>query len=135
MDDLENSQTKQREDNTGPMWTTLPFGKHRGKTLPQVICHNPSWFLWAVRNDIFFPDLAREAEVLHRRLRGIIIPKSRPEDWIVEYRYEDDGRFLGFDIVRKAEYPSNYYKADCVSVDFVLPSYRGEWRKFTRDLR
>jgi len=138
MDNRDISKAKYRQDNNGlTCWTTLPFGKHSGKTLPQVICHGTSWFLWAVRNSIFYPDLEREAEILHRRLRGIIVPKAPPEEWIVEYRYEDDGRFLGFDIVKKGSYrrSKHNYQANYLSVDFVRPRYRGEWRKFTRDLR
>jgi len=28
-------------------WSTLPFGKHKGKTLPQIVFADPDWFFWA----------------------------------------------------------------------------------------
>jgi hypothetical protein len=28
------------------IWTTVPFGKHQGKTLPQIVIDDPDWFFW-----------------------------------------------------------------------------------------
>jgi hypothetical protein len=28
------------------IWTTIPFGKHQGKTLPQIVIDDPDWFFW-----------------------------------------------------------------------------------------
>ncbi len=43
-------------------WTELPFGKHKGKTLPQVVFSDPDWFYWAVEKNIFkSKDLKKEA--------------------------------------------------------------------------
>jgi hypothetical protein len=35
------------------MWTTIDFGKHSEKTLPQVILSDPDWFFWATHNKVF----------------------------------------------------------------------------------
>jgi hypothetical protein len=78
-------------------WTTLNFGKHRGKTLPQVVLSDPNWFFWAV--DVMYGPLAIEAETLNRRARNIKIPKQNPKRWAVEYRRDRDDRFLGCGIV------------------------------------
>jgi hypothetical protein len=88
------------------MWTKLNFGKHAGKTLPQVVLSDPNWFFWAVKKGIFAGSLADQAVILANRSTHITIPKPKPNDWEVEYRRERDGRFLGFSFVdaKKASY-------------------------------
>jgi hypothetical protein len=31
------------------MWTIVDFSKHKGKSLPQIILHDPDWFFWAMK--------------------------------------------------------------------------------------
>ena len=80
------------------IWTTVPFGKHIGKTLPQIILSDPNWFFWAAK--FLYGPLATEAEVLVRRARSIKIPRLNPKKWAIEYRRDRDDRFLGIDIVK-----------------------------------
>ena len=82
-------------------WETLNFGKHRGRTLPQVVLSDPNWFFWAVSKGVFDGRLEFEAnaEALEQRARNIKIRKRRPKKWEVEYRWDRDGRFLGIGIV------------------------------------
>jgi hypothetical protein len=121
-------------------WLKLKFGRHRGKTLPQVICSDPSWFLWAIHEDAFEQPRGyrhlQEASMLYRRLQGIVIPRRRPENWVVEYCY-DDGRFAQFDIVRRTDDPYLKYNSQspCFDLTMVRVRYRREWRNFIRDFR
>jgi hypothetical protein len=46
-----------------------------------------------------------EAKILAERATHIKIPQTAPERWQVEYRWDREGRFLGFDFV-KAKSPS-----------------------------
>jgi hypothetical protein len=80
------------------IWTTVKFGKHIRKNLPQIILSDPNWFFWAAK--IFYGPLATEAEVLERRARNIKIRKSDPKKWEIEYRRDRDDRFLGIEIVK-----------------------------------
>jgi hypothetical protein len=82
------------------IWTRLNFGKHIGKTLPQVVLSDPNWFFWAVGTDIFTGKLRRESTALDRCARSIRIPKRNPRNWEVEYRWDREQRFLGFDFVK-----------------------------------
>lgn len=67
-------------------WTTLPFGKYMGKTLPQVLFTDPDWFFWAMEEKAFkSAGLKREAALLDRRARRIRIPQETGEDLVVEY--------------------------------------------------
>ena len=81
-------------------WTTLNFGTHEGKSLPQIVISDPDWFFWAVARGVFTGTLAAEAEDLVKMATAIKIPKPHSKRWRVEYRYEDRGSFLGFEFVR-----------------------------------
>jgi hypothetical protein len=118
-------------------WTPLPFGKHKGKTLPQVICSDPSWFLWAVDKDIFYSPLAFEADTLHRRLQGVIAPKKHPDRWVFIYLYELEYSFQGFCLVKKEHNSSlrDNRQSDDLNIDLVHVSHRSEWREFLRCFR
>ena len=82
------------------LWTTLNFGTHAGKSLPQIIISDADWFFWAIHAGVFEGTLAAEAEDLVEKATAIKIPKPDAAHWQVEYRYEERGRFLGFEFVR-----------------------------------
>jgi hypothetical protein len=84
-------------------WTKLGFGKHIGLRLPQILMFDPDWFFWAVGKSIFEGRLAREAEELVTRATAIKPPFKKPEDWAVEYQFERDGRFRGFEFVEASQ--------------------------------
>jgi hypothetical protein len=58
--------------NTKP-WSTLPFGKYAGHTLPEIILGDPDWFFWVLPK--LYGTLAKEAQHLARKARGMKIPK------------------------------------------------------------
>ena len=64
-------------------WSVVPFGKHKGKTFPEIILQDPDWFFWALPK--LYGKLADEAEELARRARTIKIPNSRRKRLEVEY--------------------------------------------------
>lgn len=68
-------------------WTSLTFGKHKGKTLPQVLWTDPDWFFWAVENNVFDKRQSLEAEAsdLSSKARSITIPDGIEDDPEVEY--------------------------------------------------
>jgi hypothetical protein len=66
-------------------WSILNFGKHKGKSLPQVILHDPDWFFHAYENEYFKGSMAREAQELYRRARSIRVPQINGHEMVVEY--------------------------------------------------
>ena len=67
-------------------WTRLTFGKHKGKTLPQIVFSDPDWFFWAWENEIFdTPVLRGEVTRINERARRIRIPNDGGVDRIAEY--------------------------------------------------
>jgi hypothetical protein len=85
-------------------WVTLDFGKHAGKTLPQIILSDADWFFWALDKGVFKGRAANQATKVVERARAIKIPKRRPKRWQVEYSYDDTGGFSEFRFV-KADSP------------------------------
>jgi len=79
-------------------WTTVPFGRHKGKTLPEIIVRDLDWFFWALPK--LYGRLAYEAQELARKVRAIKVPKSDKGKLEVEYQYEIDHRFCGLSFVR-----------------------------------
>ncbi len=85
-------------------WTTLEFGKHKGKTLPQVLFIDPDWFFWAIKNEAFNkpPALKAEADDLNWKAQNILIPKPDRESYEVEYFiHPAQNKFSYFSIVPK----------------------------------
>jgi hypothetical protein len=68
-------------------WTMLDFGKHEGKTLPQIVFVDPSWFFSAYQDDSFDEHIQyrREADEIYRRARAIKIPQEGTEKLLAEY--------------------------------------------------
>ena len=55
-------------------WSIVNFGKHKGKTLPQIVLTDPDWFFWAVENEAFNAALKAEADDILRKATRIRIP-------------------------------------------------------------
>jgi hypothetical protein len=84
-------------------WSTLTFGKHQGKTLPQVLFSDPDWFFWAVEEGVFEKragSIKAEAQDLDRKARAIKIPENDAGKLIVEYLvHVPTKKFSHFEIV------------------------------------
>jgi hypothetical protein len=82
-------------------WTELKFGKHKGKTLPQVIFSDPDWFFWAYENKIFRDGQAAEAERIYQRVTSIRVPQAGDgETYVAEYVIDGvSGTFSHLEIV------------------------------------
>jgi len=69
-------------------WTVLTFGKHAGKTLPQVVVADPDWFYNAIEK-IFFEGKGKifdEAQEVYHKSKRIRIPQNNGGKK-VEYAY------------------------------------------------
>jgi hypothetical protein len=85
-------------------WSIVPFGKYRGKTLPEIILQDPDWFFWMLSK--LYGKIGDEAQELARRARSIKIPKRGRERREVEYDFDNDHRFTGFGFVDADSPPS-----------------------------
>lgn len=92
-------------------WTKLNFGKHKGRTLPEVMFRDPDWFYWAYDEGAFAKrGLGTEADRIHARA-SLILPRANaqthkedPESELeVEYYvHRPTGRFGKFSVVPRS---------------------------------
>jgi len=83
-------------------WSIVSFGKHRGKTLPQIIFSDPDWFFWAIEKGVFKNkgSLATEAQEVHKKATKIKIPNNDNDELVVEYIvHQPTGKFSHFDVI------------------------------------
>ncbi len=68
-------------------WSTLWFGKHKGKSLPQVVFSDPDWFFWAIEDNIFKDKgkIYKEAKEINRKAKMVLIPQKGAEKLVAEY--------------------------------------------------
>jgi hypothetical protein len=68
-------------------WTIVTFGRHQGKSLPQILVCDPDWFFWMLPK--LYGSLGDEAQDLARKATAIKIPGPNAERQVVEYRHEE----------------------------------------------
>jgi hypothetical protein len=86
-------------------WTTLTFGKHKGKTLPQVVFADPDWFFWALDEGVFERrgKLRDEAQEINQKATSIKIPQTGSERLVAEYgTHPGVRRFCNVEVVPKS---------------------------------
>jgi hypothetical protein len=95
-------------------WSTLHFGKHQGKTLPQIVLSDPDWFFWAIGHSIFREQIVEEAQDIARKATHIKIPRPDPENWRFKYQFTSDGKFIALGIIpaKTANIESRYAMID-----------------------
>jgi hypothetical protein len=79
-------------------WSVVPFGKYKGKTLPEIILRDLDWFFWVLPK--LYGKLSDEAQDLARKARTIRIPGRHRRKLEVEYQFDVDNRFCGFSFVK-----------------------------------
>ena len=83
-------------------WSMVYFGKHKGKTLPQIIFSDPDWFFWAIEEEVFENrgSLAAEAQEVYDKATHIKIPNNENDELVVEYFiHKPSGKFSGFQVI------------------------------------
>jgi hypothetical protein len=90
-------------------WTPLPFGRHKGSTLPKLLFSDPDYFFWAYEAEAFSKyglRLKDEADRIYLKATSIRIPQSGPNRLRVEYRFfYNDFTSVGFDLVEENRAP------------------------------
>ena len=93
-------------------WAELKFGKHRGRTLPQVMFKDPDWVFW-MHTTGFFQNShvhGREADEIYRKSRVIKVPQTGDEKMVAEYIVDPrNHNFRGLDLVPVSRPPHKGY--------------------------
>jgi len=108
----------------------MPFGKHKGKTLPQIIFTDPSWVFWAYEKNIFKSRvLSREAEDICMKATSIKIPNQKRERKVAEYFiHAPTGKFAHMCIVPESQ-PQHVGSSRTARKDVIDLSFPGYYDK------
>jgi hypothetical protein len=100
-------------------WTTIGFGKHKGKTLPQVMFKDPDWFFYLYQKGAFKGALAREADDIICKARRVKVPTRNGQQMFVKYIIHHKGKFGTMELVPSGQ----TYGLSNVSevIDFAVP--------------
>jgi hypothetical protein len=83
-------------------WLPVPFGKHIGKTLPELLINDPSYFFWALAKGIFLGKLSHQAQIVAARARHVLPPISEPNDHQYAMRFNERGKLESVAIMKMA---------------------------------
>ena len=108
-------------------WTIVNFGKHKGKSLPQIIFKDADWFFHSYENDYFNGTLAHEAQELYRRARSIRVPPRNSQKMLVEYFFHSNGKFGTMHLIPDGPDLGRLNVAS--SIDFYVPRSRSHFDK------
>lgn len=110
-------------------WTILNFGKHKGRTLPYVLLHDPDWFFWAWDEGVFRGPYRQESRELAAKAKRIRIPRDRGGRLVVDYfTHPATGRFVNFEIVDEREpLEGAVHRTKCI--DLSVPRLFGGYDK------
>jgi hypothetical protein len=80
-------------------WKALKFGKHSGKTIPQILFTDPAYFYWAMENDVFYGRLKVQADLADLRSRMIVLKGRKRGSYDIEWVYDPDGAFCYIQVI------------------------------------
>ena len=104
-------------------FSILDFGKHEGKTIPEILLSDPNWFFWALDAGLFQQHgrQQEEAAELGYRARNIKLPRDNPEQWRVNYYTNRHGDYWGFIIQRTDVLPDSgfAFETEVLSLEYV----------------
>lgn len=78
------------------VWTVVTFGKHDGKTLPQIAFSDPDYLNWAMKQQLFQNKaLAAELKEVTQKAQRISIPENSDNSKKVRYYIDRVTKKLG----------------------------------------
>lgn len=124
------------------MWSPVPFKKHAGRTLPQILFADPDWFFELHARGAFHGRLKVEADAIYRRARSIRVPDLNGHPRVAEYVVHPlYGRLSGLSLVRSdaprrsqgerrrvidMSYPREHAKYDKLGAQIVVDVIKAE---------
>ena len=126
-------------------WIKLEFGKHRGRTLPQVMFCDADWFFWLHANPLRTNNYVRGSEVedIYRKSRSIKVPQRGDEQLVAEYIVDPRRHnFRGLDLVPISRPPHQGYSQtfrlpviDMAKVWEIAKYDKGGYQRLISDLK
>ncbi len=126
-------------------WSELGFGKHRRRTLPQVMFCDADWFYWLHANPLLTNNYVRGSEVedIYRKSRSIKVPQRGDEQLVAEYIVDPRRHnFRGLDLVPISRPPHQGYSQtfrlpiiDMAKVWEIAKYDKGGYQRLISDLK
>ena len=115
-------------------WSTVFFGKHKGKTIPQIVFADPDWFFWAIEAEAFRNkgNLSAEAKDVYKKVCHIRIPAKKGETLVAEYFiHPSTGKFGDFRIVSEDHpvHEGSSFMFPTNVIDLGIPRQIGQYDK------
>jgi len=111
-----NRKVKQRPRNgegrkakipKGLQWLPVPFKKHKGKTLPQILFEDPSYVFWLVGQGYVYGRLLHQLNFVVERARHILPPREIPDEYQFGVEYNGEGWLERIRILEKSRGAAN----------------------------
>jgi hypothetical protein len=114
-------------------WTKVNFGKHSGKTLPQIAFADPDYLYWAIGDKLFAKGpLAAEAKDVARKAQRIRIQGCDPGEKKVRYYTHNPSGKLGMWRWSKLTEGLTMALAQPTTETFSICSTRRSWHRMIR---
>ena len=110
-------------------WAELDFGKHKGRTLPQIIFNDPDYFFGAWKEGVFedkSPELHEQAKYIYKQCQRIKIPDNNSKRFVIEYSFYKFGDFCSLkNVPRTQKVSSDSFRKKVIdfSVPYKVPTY------------
>jgi hypothetical protein len=104
-------------------WKPLSFGKHKGRSLPWVVLHDPDWFFWAYETEDALEMMGKnQAEYVYERARHIRPPQRNGEDVTVEYViHKPTGKFQNLKLLTRDALALPWFGQRLAVIDLRYP--------------
>ncbi len=82
------SENTRENDGDGweePRWTEVWYGKHSGRTLPEIVLRDPDWFFWVMDKGGPGGIPSEEAAEIDAKARSIKLPDGIHGEQVVSY--------------------------------------------------
>jgi hypothetical protein len=109
-------------------WTPLNFGKHEGKTLPQVMFEDADWFFNGYKGGYFNNGYRYQAHAIYSRSRSIRVPQVAGKRMLAEYMiHKPNGKFGTFRLIEDGPGLQHLYTMPVI--DFYIPKSLANYDK------
>jgi len=99
-DKVTAAERRERERYLSYRWLPLKFGKHAGKTLPELMFIDPGYFYWALSEQVFPAKYVEQATIVNCRMKHMLPPRPKPDKWEFLIDLDAKKEFRDFEIVK-----------------------------------
>jgi hypothetical protein len=86
-------------------WIEVSFGKHKGKTIPQIMWMDSDWAFWAYDQGFVKGQVNEQLRYVCERAKAIRIPENGKGKRFVKYVHDQRGKFATIDVHCDSEIP------------------------------